>query len=56
MEKDPFDFKHYDIKRLHGKYEGQLRFRVGNLRVIYEIDATNRIVNIIAIRPRGQAY
>ena len=40
------------LKEMAGKY----RYRVGNLRVIYEVDLVNRIVNVIAILPRGRAY
>lgn len=40
------------LKGMTGKY----RYRVGNLRLIYEVDMAKRIVKIIAILPRGQAY
>jgi mRNA interferase RelE/StbE len=40
------------LKGLAGKY----RYRAGNLRVIYTINFTQKIVYIIAILPRGQAY
>ena len=40
------------LKEMAGKY----RYRIGNLRVIYEVDIVNRIVNVMAILPRGQAY
>ncbi len=40
------------LKEMAGKY----RYRVGNLRVVYEVDLVNRTVNVIAILPRGQAY
>ncbi len=56
LEKNPFDFEHHDIKCLHGQYEGLLRFRVGDLRVIYEVDSSARIVYVHAIQPRGRAY
>ena len=56
LEINPFDFKNYDLKRLHGKYAGKLRLRLGDLRLIYEVDKANHIVYLIAIRPRGQAY
>ncbi len=56
LETNPFDFKNYDLKPLHGKYVGELRLRLGALRLIYEVDKANRIVYLIAIRPRGQAY
>ena len=56
LEENPFDFAHHDIKRLHGKYEGLLRYRIGNFRVIYRVDRDLQIVEVITIRSRGQAY
>ncbi len=56
LEINPFDFKNYDLKPLHGKYAGKLRLRLGGLRIIYEVDKANCMVYLIAIRPRGQAY
>jgi len=44
-----------DIRPLR-EVAGKYRYRVGNLRVIYEVDRTNSIVYVIAILPRGQAY
>lgn len=40
------------LKGMTGKY----RYRIGNLRVVYEIDSAKRIVYVLAILPRGQAY
>lgn len=44
------------IKRLHGPLEGSLRYRVGDLRVIYHMDLRNQIVWIETIGPRGSVY
>jgi mRNA interferase RelE/StbE len=44
-----------DIRRVQGT-SGVYRFRVGNLRVIYEVDTRQRIVKVSAILPRGEAY
>ena len=44
-----------DIKQLKG-LDRKYRYRIGNLRVLYEIDSVKRIVYILAIVPRGQAY
>ena len=33
-----------------------LRFRTGDLRIIYQVDIKDKIVYILAILPRGQAY
>jgi mRNA interferase RelE/StbE len=40
------------LKGLAGKY----RYRAGNLRVIYTVNTSKKIVYVIAILPRGQAY
>jgi mRNA interferase RelE/StbE len=40
------------LKGMNGKY----RYKVGGLRVIYQIELGKRVVSIIAILPRGQAY
>ncbi|MDP2719795.1 MAG: type II toxin-antitoxin system RelE/ParE family toxin [Dehalococcoidia bacterium] len=53
LESEPIKSTH--IKPLRGM-AGKNRYRVGNLRVIYEVDALRKVVNIIAILPRGQAY
>jgi len=44
-----------DIKLVKGM-RGAYRLRVGGLRVIYEVDIRERIVEINAILPRGEAY
>jgi mRNA interferase RelE/StbE len=43
-------------KALSGALTGLHRCRVGDLRVVYEIDEANQQVNILAILPRGDAY
>ncbi len=53
LEKDPF--RGGDIKLLTAKPK-RFRLRVGDLRVIYQIDARNRLVLISTILPRGQVY
>lgn len=42
-----------DIKKLQG-YSGMYRLRIGNYRVIFEMN--NDIIYIKDILPRGQAY
>lgn len=44
-----------NIKPLKG-FAGKYRYRVGNLRVIYNINIIDKIVYVLAILPRGQAY
>lgn len=44
-----------DIKPLAGM-PGYLRLRVGNYRIIYEIQQDIVVIYVIAIRPRGEVY
>jgi len=44
------------IKRLHGELEGKHRYEVGGIRVVYEVDTKSKIVEIKAIRSRGDIY
>ncbi|MBI2832435.1 MAG: type II toxin-antitoxin system RelE/ParE family toxin [Chloroflexi bacterium] len=53
LESEPL--KSSNIKSLKGM-AGKYRYRVGSLRVIYEVDNANSTVYVIAILPRGQAY
>lgn len=54
LEKDPL-YGH-SIKPLVGKLKGLYRYRIGDLRVIYRLIKESKIVEIIAIFPRGNAY
>lgn len=53
LTRDPFGGG--DIKPLKG-IKGVYRYRMGDLRVIYEVDIRERIVKVNAILPRGEAY
>ncbi|MBN1189254.1 MAG: type II toxin-antitoxin system RelE/ParE family toxin [Dehalococcoidales bacterium] len=44
-----------NIKPLKG-IPGKYRYRIGNLRVVYEIDYAGNTVYVLAVLPRGQAY
>lgn len=43
------------IKRLQG-YDDLYRYRVGDLRVVYEIHEAKKEVAVVAILPRGDVY
>lgn len=43
------------IKRLVGR-GGEIRYRVGDLRVVYTVDRRTRVVTVVDIGPRGQIY
>ena len=53
LERNPFGGG--DIKPLEGM-RGVYRFRIGNLRVVYQVDVARRVVEVNAILPRGEAY
>ena len=45
-----------DVKILTGKYQGLLRLRVGEFRVIFTMDIRDSAIFVIDILPRGKAY
>ena len=47
---------HNNIKPLSGELQGSFRLRVGNIRIIYSIDDTIKIVYIEVIGFRGDVY
>jgi len=44
------------IKKLHGELEGKYRYEVGGIRIVYEVNIKGKIVEIKAIRGRGDVY
>ena len=54
LEKNPY--QHPNIKPLKGRFKGQYRYRIGNYRVIYEINSQVVEVVVLVIRHRGEAY
>ena len=54
LAEDPFN--HNNIKPLSGKLQGSFRLRIGNIRIIYSIDDTIKIVYIEVIGFRGDVY
>ena len=54
LEENPFSGG--NIKTLTGQLKGLHRFMIGDRRVIYRILKEKRLVEIIAILPRGDAY
>ena len=47
---------HPNIKPLKGVLRGRLRYRVGDWRVVYQIDEPQKQVIVLVIAPRGAAY
>ncbi|MFP5389392.1 MAG: type II toxin-antitoxin system RelE family toxin [Thermoleophilia bacterium] len=44
-----------DIKRLRGP-ERLWRLRVGEWRILFDRRASEKVIDVLAIRPRGRAY
>lgn len=53
LESDPT--KGANIRPLQ-EMAGRYRYRIGGLRIVYSLDLTERVVYVLAILPRGQAY
>lgn len=53
MEENP---RGINSKKLKGVLTGLWRYRVGSLRLIYEIIDSEKQVNVILILPRGDVY
>ena len=41
---------------LKGKYAGLFKFRIGNYRLVYSVDYTDRQINVIYFAHRKDAY
>ena len=54
LEKNPI-YGH-NIRPLTGQLKGLLRYRLGGWRVIFRLFKEKRIVEIVAILPRSEAY
>jgi mRNA-degrading endonuclease RelE of RelBE toxin-antitoxin system len=50
---NPFDPR---ISKLLQQAGGKRSSRVGDQRVVYQVDRSGRVVLIIAVLPRGKAY
>ena len=48
--------KHPNIRALRGKQAGLYRYRVGDHRVVYRIEDDQRIVIVLTIAHRSEAY
>ena len=53
LTQNPFD------PRISGQVEmehGEQKSRVGDWRIFFEVDEANRIIDVLAVRPRQRAY
>lgn len=56
MQFENGDFQHNNITALHGPYKGYLRYRLGQWRIVFQVNYTDRIVTVTSIIPRGEDY
>jgi mRNA interferase RelE/StbE len=54
LELDPH--RHPNIKPLTGPLKGFHRFRAGNYRLLYQIDPEKKLVYVVRIAHRSEAY
>jgi mRNA interferase RelE/StbE len=47
---------HKDVRPLTGKLKGFYRLRVGDFRIIFELDRQNKRIGVNVIVTRGNAY
>ncbi len=55
LKRNPLPYREYDLVKLKG-YEQVYRVRLGKLRVIYQIDWTNKTITILVVAKRSAAY
>jgi len=53
LQKEPII---HDSKLIVGSKEKLFRVRVGDYRILYEVDYTNKMVGIVRINKRARAY
>lgn len=54
LQDDPY--RHPNVKRLRGSLAGYLRYRMGDWRVVYEVQEQEERVVVILIAHRSEAY
>jgi len=47
---------HQDIRPLVGKLKGFYRLRIGDMRIVFELDRKNKRIGVHSIIHRGSAY
>ncbi len=56
LEASEHPLSHKDVRPLVGKLRGFYRLRVGEFRLIFELDSANKRIGVLLIIPRGNAY
>jgi len=55
LREDPVPAEHYDVRKIKG-YTDTYRVRIGDVRVIYEIQWNLKRVHVLLIERRERAY
>jgi mRNA-degrading endonuclease RelE of RelBE toxin-antitoxin system len=55
LRENPVPAEQYDVKKLQG-YKDTFRARIGDIRVIYEVQWTKQAINVLVIERRETAY
>jgi mRNA interferase RelE/StbE len=55
LRENPTPAENYDVKKLQGEKD-TFRIRLGDIRVVYEIEWNEKIIKILVIEHRGKAY
>ena len=55
LQSNPIPHKTYDIVKMDGKVD-TYRIRIGDIRIMYEVNLHDKEINVLAIMPRSSAY
>ena len=55
LQEAPVPFKRFDVKKLKGQHN-RFRIRLGEFRLIYEVDREEMLVLLLKLEKRGEAY
>ena len=55
LQSNPIPHKTYDIVKMEGKAD-TYRIRIGDVRVMYEVNLHDKEINVLAIMPRSSVY
>ena len=55
LQENPVPAEFYDVKRIGGRSDSY-RVRLGDLRVVYDVDWDGRRVLVLKMLPRGSVY
>ena len=55
LQSNPIPHETYDIVKMEGKVDAY-RIRIGDIRVMYEVNLHDKEINVLAIMPRSSAY